>query len=318
MARVADAIAPLSALGSRLSAETSVPRAESREPRAEVSIVICTRNRPALLRRCLASIAAGTTLPLEVVVSDDGDDIESTAAAVCAEFAFARCVAGPRRGIGANRRHGAAAARAPYVSFLDDDVVVPASFVARLAALAARAERSGGRTIYSGVVVDGDEVVRPSNQTFWGHFGAPVPPNGRLENINLCANLVPAAAFRVAAFDERLFCYEDADFCAQARAAGFRVELDDALTSTHLPVERAPYSRHLTRCRFYATLKRHLLVERRPLRALAYLVLAPLHQAAHHARRGEWGAVPTVVRDLALALGDLRAAVGERLAKAVA
>ena len=37
-----------------------------------VSLCVCTRDRPADLERCLASVAAGSELPQAVIVSDDG------------------------------------------------------------------------------------------------------------------------------------------------------------------------------------------------------------------------------------------------------
>ena len=51
-----------------------------------VAVAISTRDRPASLRRCLASLRAGTTLPTEVVVSDQSSG-EATRAIVDAASA---------------------------------------------------------------------------------------------------------------------------------------------------------------------------------------------------------------------------------------
>lgn len=104
----------------------------------EVAILVSTYQRPAHLRRVLASIAAqeGIGDRLEVVVTDDGSTdetlelIDDFARRVPFRVAFtthrhggfqlARC-----------RNEGVAASSAPYILFLDGDCVIPRDHVAQ-------------------------------------------------------------------------------------------------------------------------------------------------------------------------------------------
>jgi len=87
---------------------------------SDVAVVVCTRNRPVLLRRALASLAAQTLARnrYEIVVVDNGDG----SGAVVAQEADADLilrVAEP--GVSRTRNTGWRAATAPRLAFLDDD-----------------------------------------------------------------------------------------------------------------------------------------------------------------------------------------------------
>ncbi|KQP39789.1 hypothetical protein ASF44_08670 [Pseudorhodoferax sp. Leaf274] len=96
-----------------------------------ISIIVPTRNRPALLQRALASIAAQQMADFEVHVVDDGSDAEHRGAyAGLAEFDDARFQlhligSAGQRGSGPSytRNFGLARSRAGIVAFLDDDDV---------------------------------------------------------------------------------------------------------------------------------------------------------------------------------------------------
>jgi glycosyltransferase involved in cell wall biosynthesis len=75
-----------------------------------LGVCITTRHRPELLEECLAHIERSTVKPARVVVSDDSsrpESIEETARVV-AKFARATYVAGPRKGVCANRNNALA------------------------------------------------------------------------------------------------------------------------------------------------------------------------------------------------------------------
>ena len=256
-----------------------------RSGKPALSICICTANRPAVLRRCLASIEQGEMLPAEVVVGDDTLDGTETAA-VCGEFSFVRYVRGPRQGLCANRNVVIAAALGEYLSLLDDDSEVTPSFVRLAQELVSRAD---GRTIFTGdVLKDGIERVTPRNPTFWGHFGKPLLAMGPCETVQLNCNVFPRSAFADARFDERIvYGYEDMDLCQQLLAGGHRIEYRPELVNLHLPLPKAAdvmrtQNEQAERARYYTSLKRYMLWQARPVRALAYAALAPLHQAGHH------------------------------------
>lgn len=87
--------------------------------RASISVIVPTRDRPALLQDALRSVASQTTLPLEVRIADTSEkpvrDV-STPAGLDVVWCDAR---GCRSGAARNR--AARAARGALLAFLDDD-----------------------------------------------------------------------------------------------------------------------------------------------------------------------------------------------------
>ena len=85
-----------------------------------VSAVVTTRDRPVLLRRALASVAAQRRAPLEVLVVNDGDaapQLQDLADGLL-ELRVLTCDA---RRVAAARNQAARAARGEVLAFLDDD-----------------------------------------------------------------------------------------------------------------------------------------------------------------------------------------------------
>lgn len=101
-----------------------------------VSIIICTFNRKATLDRCLESLVNQDADPsrFEVLVVDN-NSYDGTAAHIArwlhAQPNF-RYVLEPVQGLSVARNRGAREARAPYLTYVDDDALVPAAFVTRL------------------------------------------------------------------------------------------------------------------------------------------------------------------------------------------
>ncbi|MFA7430446.1 MAG: glycosyltransferase [Rhodospirillaceae bacterium] len=106
-------------------------RAPEQPPPASVSVVICTRNRPKELARCLKSFATQTRTPDQVVVVDNASDDDSTRLVALA--AGAEYVLEPRVGLDRARNAGARAARCDIVAYTDDDVVLDPHWLERLA-----------------------------------------------------------------------------------------------------------------------------------------------------------------------------------------
>ncbi|MDE3202488.1 MAG: glycosyltransferase [Acidobacteriota bacterium] len=87
----------------------------------QATLVVCTRNRPALLRNCLEGVRSLLQQPQEIIVVDNsiGDkDIQ----ALAEEFG-ARYLLEPVPGLSRARNRGLQAAQAEVVAFLDDDAV---------------------------------------------------------------------------------------------------------------------------------------------------------------------------------------------------
>ncbi len=254
-----------------------------------LSLCICTSGRPAELRRCLESIAHGTRLPLEAIVSDDSreEGIAQSIRDVCDAFDFVRYVEGPRRGLCANRNRVISEARGTHVSLLDDDATVGHEFVeGAIAAAAAHVE-----AIISGSVSEsGSPPLPPTNPTSLGHFGRPVSPGERLENLQLNCNVIPREAFDVATFDETIgYGYEDTDLCAQLIAAGFRIVHVPELVNAHLPPAPLKVGQErywqAERARFYTSLRKRLRWQRNWPGAAAFMAIAPAHFAIHALKR---------------------------------
>ncbi len=87
--------------------------------RPTVSVVVPAHGRPKYLRDCLASIAAQTLLPDEVIVCQDGLDVAVSAVAV--EAGVQLVVNDPPLGQLANRNQAMKLATGAIVSMLDDD-----------------------------------------------------------------------------------------------------------------------------------------------------------------------------------------------------
>ena len=100
----------------------------------EISVVVLTRDRPRMLRRCLDSLLAQEIdVPIEIVVADDGSGLETgeVVAAVAARDARTRHVRHGHRGIAATRNLGLRAARSQrYVAFVADDYVLAPQYLA--------------------------------------------------------------------------------------------------------------------------------------------------------------------------------------------
>jgi glycosyltransferase involved in cell wall biosynthesis len=81
-----------------------------------ISVVVCTRNRAALLHDCLNALREQNYPAYEVVVVDNASPDE--AAAQVTPF---RCVREPRPGLNWARNRGAAEARYDLIAYIDDD-----------------------------------------------------------------------------------------------------------------------------------------------------------------------------------------------------
>lgn len=107
---------------------------------AEVDILIPTRNRPAALAVTLTSVMAQTAASLRIVVADQSDTSTLHAPEVRAIIRLLQAQGRPvdwhgprpRRGLAEQRAFLLHQVRAPYLLFLDDDVILEPDLVERL------------------------------------------------------------------------------------------------------------------------------------------------------------------------------------------
>jgi glycosyltransferase involved in cell wall biosynthesis len=97
---------------------------------ATTSLVICTRDRPEELIRCLASLGNQTRAPGEIIVVDNASRDGRTRAA--AEAAGVIYIRENRPGLDIARNAGVRAARGDIIAFTDDDVRLHPSWFERL------------------------------------------------------------------------------------------------------------------------------------------------------------------------------------------
>ncbi len=201
----------------------------------ETSLIIITRHRPALLAEALASIGRQERRVDDVVVVDNGPS-EATAEAV-SRFQGSlpvRYFAEPRRGYGIARNCGVSEARGRVLLFLDDDCLADRDWTRTLLADL----ESGAADIVGGSRI----CTRPGLAAHLDYLSTDAPvldpgrargPASHLSTSNLAMRRTVSE--RVGPFDEQLSMCEDRDFCARARAQGFRLLYDPAARVAHQP-----------------------------------------------------------------------------------
>ena len=128
------------------------------------SLVICTRDRPDDLSRCLASLFAQSRAPDEVIVVDNAPRDERTREV--ARAAGVRYVREDRPGLDIARNTGARAATGAIVAYTDDDVVLHPRWLERLTQAF-----DGARVMASTGLVLPAELETTAQQIFEHHWG---------------------------------------------------------------------------------------------------------------------------------------------------
>jgi GT2 family glycosyltransferase len=96
-----------------------------------ISLVICTRDRPAHLRECLRSLERLSERPEEILVVDNASRTGETREVV-SEFPGVRYVFEPRPGLDRARNTGFRQSSGAIIAYTDDDVVVHPDWIKRL------------------------------------------------------------------------------------------------------------------------------------------------------------------------------------------
>lgn len=104
------------------------------KPVVNITVVIPTLNRPEALTRCLAALFAGTVLPAEIMIIDQGDyDVALPAIKrFQSECTPIICCLQPRKGLSAARNLATRKASSPVIAFTDDDCVPSQDWLARI------------------------------------------------------------------------------------------------------------------------------------------------------------------------------------------
>jgi glycosyltransferase involved in cell wall biosynthesis len=110
--------------------ETSTAAPALQTPRSNISLVICTRDRPQELERCLASVPFQNRRPDQVVVVDNASRTNETREVT--ERHDVLYVREDRPGLDIARNTGAAVSRGDIVAYTDDDTVLHPSWLRRI------------------------------------------------------------------------------------------------------------------------------------------------------------------------------------------
>ncbi len=255
-----------------------------------VSVCICTRNRPAELRRALDSVAASSLRPSQVIVSDDGDEA-GTAALVAAHPLAILYTEGPHAGLGANRNHAIALANADYLLFLDDDGTLGETFLEQVErVLAELGPDDRARAIVTGADIEDGRLVIPNDQGLLGFQSRAYKPGAPLHTVVINAALFPRQVFEGIRFDTNLrYGFDEVDITTQAVAKGYAIVSCFDAVNYHFPstIGRGEYQHLASASRLYVTLKRRRWTEGSRLRGWLGLVIAVAHlYAAAVKRRG--------------------------------
>jgi glycosyltransferase involved in cell wall biosynthesis len=103
------------------------------QPQRTLTVVICTKDRPDLLKRCLNSVVAARSSWAEILVVDNASTTAATLDIVAA-CGHARYVFESRQGLDFARNRALAGATSDWIAYIDDDVVVDRGYFDGLAA----------------------------------------------------------------------------------------------------------------------------------------------------------------------------------------
>jgi len=191
-----------------------------------VSVVIPTYNRAPVLGETLASVAAQTHRPIEVLVVDDGSEDDTSA--VVEAFAHERADAGlmvryevqVNAGAPAARNRGAALSSGRFVQFLDSDDLLLEGKLA--AALAAMQDPSVMFVSHDYARFEGtpDHLVEWSNLSERSSDPAAHIRENRLHTLS--AVYRREALNRIGPWDEDLRIWQDTEFCLRVLLSGLR------------------------------------------------------------------------------------------------
>lgn len=115
----------------------SCPRNFPTSSLSGITVVVCTRNRPEQLSKCLAALRKIDYDPIEILIVDNaptGTETKDLVEALTQDDPRFRYTCEPRAGLSRARNHGLMQARFDQVAFTDDDVSVTEGWPAALAA----------------------------------------------------------------------------------------------------------------------------------------------------------------------------------------
>lgn len=199
-----------------------------------VAVIVCTRNRAALLARTLKALAdqSPSSDPFDVLVVDDHSEDETGDLVRRAADAMPdlRLITAPRHGgLASSRNLGVQSCDAQFLLFTDDDCVPAPDWVAHMRTALRRAP------IVAGAVESPREgYLALCHNVAEFHAFLPIHPAGRVPfiagaNMALRREVIEETG----PFNESLVCAEDMEFALRARAAGYPIRFAPEAVVVH-------------------------------------------------------------------------------------
>ena len=255
-----------------------------------VSVCICTRNRPQELSKALHSVERSTYPAFEVIVSDDSTN-DDTKKLMISHFPTVKYLEGPRKGLGANRNNVLKSVTGSHVLFIDDDVVLHENFLEmvcnKLAKIAGKEDIN--KLIISGIENKNGQLIFPGEQSFVGWQNVSYKEGDTIKTVVINSAVFPASLFKDTLFDEKLvYGNDEVDLTTRAIKKGFKIVLLPEAMNFHFPSEinRKYYEPYHDASRIYVTFKRYFATENNKSKAIIYLPYAIIHAAAFNWRYG--------------------------------
>jgi len=253
----------------------------------QVAVCICTRNRPEELQKALDSLDRSTYPIFEIIVSDDSTN-DDTKTLVTSHFPKVKYLAGPRKGLGANRNNALKAVKGSHVLFIDDDVTLGEKFIETafefLEGYIKQEEADPSKIIVTGLEDKYGELVVPHEQDFLGFQKIDYREGETLNTVVINSAIFPKNLFEQVLFDEKLvYGCDEVDFTTRAVNKGFKIRLCPNAINFHFPstINRDFYQPYHEASRLYVTFKRYFSTEKNILKAVVYLGLASVHTLAY-------------------------------------
>ena len=216
-----------------------------------VSIIIITRNRPAVLQHCLAHVLDQPYPHKQVIVVDSSSNDESER--VVAQYPEVICVRLPvQRTIHENRPQarnaGLAVSSGELIAFIDDDAMVQPGWPDALLATYQdeTVGAAGGRVIstpkpYCDMITGSPILVaRPDGRAIIENIGSSSKAQIEVDWLPGCnMSFRRTALEQVGGFDPGLTfnnLRDDTDICLRVQRAGWRIVFDPAMAVIHLNV----------------------------------------------------------------------------------
>jgi GT2 family glycosyltransferase len=206
----------------------------------ETSAIICSRNRPRLLRDCVESVLRGNELPTELIIVDDSDAMDESLSTLSADGSCEiRYYWRQATGLSSAQNFAIRKAHHDLLVFTQDDAEVEPTWFSRIV----RAQlQAGPRALVTGQVRPGGSEAPMGFVSALKVQQERAVYRGRLDRDVLYAlNMAMHrwAAEEIGPFDERLGpgtrfpASEDSDFAFRALEAGFSIVYEPTAAVRH-------------------------------------------------------------------------------------